>query len=76
MSYKSQEKLLSLFDDLKTIFNNNNINNNKSNVNENVNENINENEYEDKINNEQNYQIKKIIIILKRLMKQNHLKIK
>ena len=51
---KNQEKLLSLFDNLKTIFNNNNdSNNNESdsnnkNVNENENEteNVNENENE------------------------------
>ena len=45
---KSQQKLLSLFDDLKRIFNNNeNSNNNESesnNKNENENENVNENE--------------------------------
>ena len=55
---KSQEKLLSLFDDLKTIFNNNNdSNNNESdsnnkNENENVNENVNENENESESDNE------------------------
>ena len=47
---RSQQKLLSLFDDLKTIFNNNNnSNNNESNSNsknENENENLNENENE------------------------------
>ena len=49
---KNQEKLLSLFDNLKTIFNNNNdSNNNESdsnnkNVNENETENVNENENE------------------------------
>ena len=41
---KSQEKLVSLFDDLKTIFNNNN---NNSNENESENENDNENERDD-----------------------------
>ena len=61
----SQEKLLSLFGDLKTIFNNsnnsNNSNNNESdsnNENENVNENKNKNE--NKSDNEQNYQIEQI----------------
>ena len=61
----SQEKLLSLFGDLKTIFNNsnnsNNSNNNESdsnNENENVNENKNKNENES--DNEQNYQIEQI----------------
>ena len=43
---KSQEKLVSLFDDLKTISNNNN-NNNNSNENESENENDNENERDD-----------------------------
>ena len=65
----SQEKLLSLFGDLKTIFNNsnnsNNSNNNESdsnNENENVNENKNKNENENKneSDNEQNYQIEQI----------------
>ena len=55
---KNQEKLLSLFDDLKTIFNNNNnSNNNESdsnnkNENENVSENENENEDENENENE------------------------
>ena len=55
---KSQKKLLSLFDDLKTIFNNsNNSNNNESgsnnkNENENVNENVNVNENENQNVNE------------------------
>ena len=59
---KNQKKLLSLFDDLKTIFNsNNNSNNNVSdsnnknenvNVNENENENKNENENENVNENE------------------------
>ena len=55
---KSQKKLLSLFDDLKTIFNNsNNSNNNESgsnnkNENENVNENVNVNENENENVNE------------------------
>ena len=63
----SQEKLLSLFGDLKTIFNNsnnsNNSNNNESdsnNENENVNENKNKNENENESDNEQNYQIEQI----------------
>ena len=53
---KSQQKLLSLFDDLKTIFNNdNNSNNNESdsnNENENKNENVNKNENENENVNE------------------------
>ena len=56
---KSQEKLLGLFDDLKTIFGNNNNNNNNSNDNSNnnnennsKNENENENEYENENENE------------------------
>ena len=65
----SQEKLLSLFGDLKTIFNNNNNSNNSNNnerdsnnKNENENENVNENknENENESDNEQNYQIEKI----------------
>ena len=75
------EKLLSFFGDLKTIFNNNNSGNNSNNnesdsnnKNENKNENVNENENEKESDSEQNYQIEQII--LKRLMKQNHLKIK
>ena len=47
---KSQQNLLSLFDDLKAIFNNNNNSNNNesdsNNKNENENENVNENENE------------------------------
>ena len=53
---KSQEKLLSLFDDLKTIFNENenkNENENESvNETENENENVNENEKENESVNE------------------------
>ena len=56
---KSQEKLLSLFDNLKTIFNNNNNNDNNNesdgeneNVNKDENENENENENEDENKNE------------------------
>ena len=45
---KSQKKLLSLFDDLKAIFNNDN-NNNSNNNNESKNENVNESENEMKI---------------------------
>ena len=65
----SQGKLLSLFGDLKTIFNNNNNSNNSNNnerdsnnKNENENENVNENknENENESDNEQNYQIEKI----------------
>ena len=65
----SQKTLLSLFDDLKTIFNNNNNSNNSNNnerdsnnKNENENENVNENknENENESDNEQNYQIEKI----------------
>ena len=52
---KNQEKLLSLFDDLKTIFhNNNNSNNNECNSN-NKNENVNENENENQNENENGY---------------------
>ena len=43
---KNQEKLLSLFDDLKTIFNNNNNSNNNESDSNNKNENENENENE------------------------------
>ena len=50
----SQKILLSLFDDLKTIFNNNNNNNNKSNSN--VNENESKNENENEIENESEYE--------------------
>ena len=65
----SQGKLLSLFGDLKTIFNNNNNSNNSNNnerdsnnknENENENENENKNENENESDNEQNYQIEKI----------------
>ena len=57
----SQKILLSLFDNLKTIFNNNNNNNNKNNnknANEskNVNENENEKENENEIENEREYE--------------------
>ena len=66
---KNQEKLLSLFDDLKTIFNsNNNSNNNDSdsnnenenenknkNVNENENENVNDNKNENENENDECY---------------------
>ena len=48
---ENQKKLLSLFDDLKTIFNNNNNSNNNesdsNNKNENKNENVNKNENKD-----------------------------
>ena len=61
---KSQKKLLSLFHDLKTIFNNNNNSSNNdsdsNNKNESKNNNVNENENENKSDNEQNYQIKQI----------------
>ena len=43
---KNQEKLLSLFDDLKTIFNNNNNSNNNESDNNNENKNKKENENE------------------------------
>ena len=49
---KSQKTLLSLFDDLKTIFNNNNNNNESNNKNENKNENKNVNENENENVNE------------------------
>ena len=55
----SQKTLLSLFDDLKIIFNNNNNSNNNdsdsNNENENENENVNENENENESDKEQNY---------------------
>ena len=47
----SQKKLLSLFDDLKTVFNNNNNNNNNSNNNKSDGENESENESENKSEN-------------------------
>ena len=64
----SQKTLLSLFDDLKPIFNNNNNNNNNNNEsnseneseNENENENKNENENENENDDEQYYQILQI----------------
>ena len=56
---KNQEKLLSLFDDLKTIFNNNNNSNNNesdsNNKNENENQNQNENENENESDDGQYY---------------------
>ena len=58
---KSQQKLLSLFDDLKTFFNkNNNSNNNDSDINnknenQNENENVNENENENESDDGQYY---------------------
>ena len=80
---KYQEKSLSLFDDLKTIFNNNNNNESDSG-------NENENESFTKMRRKMRMKMKvkmkvmmnntitqnKQIIILKRLTKQNHLKIK
>ena len=48
----SQEKLLSLFDDLKTILNNNNNGNNNESDSNNKNENVNENENENENVNE------------------------
>ena len=52
---KSQKTLLSLFDDLKTIFNNDNNNNESNNKNKNENKNVNENENE--CHNQQYYEI-------------------
>ena len=56
---KSQQNLLSLFDDLKAIFNNNNNSNNNesdsNNKNENENENVNENENENERDDGQYY---------------------
>ena len=72
----SQKTLLSLFDDLKTIFNNNNNSNNndsgsnKKNENENGNGNGNENENENE--NEQCYETKQWNDWFKQLIKQNH----
>ena len=61
---KSQEKLLNLFDDLKTICNNNNNNNNKAlseNVSENRCENISENESKNKNDGDDKfYEIKEL----------------
>ena len=72
---KSQKKLLSLFDDLKTIFNNNNNKNNNNNndneshnINESKNENVNESENEieneseneNESHNQQYYEIEEI----------------
>ena len=79
----SQEKLLSLFDDLKTVFNNNNNSNNNDsdsnnenesknkNVNENENENENENanENENESDDGQYYKIKIINGIFKKIDK-------
>ena len=56
----SQEKLLSLFGDLKTIFNNSNNSNNNESDSNNENENANENKNENESDNEQNYQIEQI----------------
>ena len=73
---KSQQKLLSLFDDLKTIFNNNNSNTNESDSNiknENENENVNENENE---NDDGQYYLERINNNFKKIFKKNHLKIK
>ena len=66
-----------MFDDLvEAISNNNNNNNNESNSkNENENEDENENENENE-NDDEQYYVKLLKIILKMLMKQNHLKIK
>ena len=75
---KNQEKLLSLFDDLKTIFNNNNNSNNnesgsnKKNENENGNGNGNENENENENDDEQCYETKQLNDWFKQLIKQNH----
>ena len=61
---KSQQKLLSLFDDLKTIFNNNNNSNNSNNNdsdsnNKNESKNVNENE-NDNGNDEYCYEIRQL----------------
>ena len=74
---KSQQKLLSLFDDLKTIFNNNNnsnANESDSNIkNENENENVNENKYE---NDDGQYYLEWINNNFKKIDKKHHLKVK
>ena len=53
----SQKTLLSLFDDLKTIFNNNNNNSNNNNESDSNNKNVNENENE---NDDDEYEKKQI----------------
>ena len=76
---KSQQKLLSLFDDLKTIFNNNNNSNNNesdsNNKNENEHENVNQNESENE-NDDGQYYLEWINNNFKKIDKKNHLKIK
>ena len=61
---KRQKKLLSLFDDLKIIFNNSNNSNESNNINESKNENVNESENESENENEshnqQYYEIEEI----------------
>ena len=52
---ENQKKLLSLFDDLKTIFNNNNNSNNNENDSNNENVNVNENENENESDDGQYY---------------------
>ena len=61
---ENQEKLLSLLDDLKTIFNNNNNSNNNESDSNNKNENEND--------NKQCYEIKQLNDWFKKLIKQNH----
>ena len=55
---KSQEKLLSLFDNLKTIFNNSNNNNNNNNSNNNNKESNNKNESKHENENENENEMK------------------
>ena len=59
---ENQKKLLSLFDDLKTVFNESEIENENENENESVNESVNENENESENENEnkKSYQIEKL----------------
>ena len=69
----SQKTLLSLSDDLKTIFNNNNSSNNNEsdgnnkNKDKNKNKNVNENENENESDDEQCYKIKQINNIFKKI---------
>ena len=61
-----KKKLLSLFDNLKTIFNE------SESENETVNESVNENENENENENKKCYQIKQLNDGSKQLIKQNH----
>ena len=63
---KIKKKLLSLFDNLKTIFSE------SETENESVNESVNENENENENENKKCYQIKQLNHGSKQLIKQNH----